>query len=369
MPAADVVVVGAGIVGCAIAHALARAGHSVRVVDSRATARGATQASAGVLAPYIEGHESGVLCQLGQRSLDLFDALVADVSGDASLFYERRGTIEVALDVVAVTRLQRTAEALRASGVDAEWLDPAALARLEPAASIGVRGALLVPGHGFVAAAAMAAALEASAVGRGARFDAGVQVTRIAAAPAGRVMITTGTGVLEAETVVLAAGGWSRQIAIEGAAEVPVTPIRGQLLHLALPARRLSRVMWGPHGYLVPWPDGSVLVGATVEDVGFDERSTVAGVASLLEAATALVPELATATFVGVRVGLRPAGPDELPMVGRSAAVPGLIYATGHYRNGVLLAPLTAALVTQIVEGASDDAALSLLDPRRAGLL
>jgi glycine oxidase len=139
-------------------------------------------------------------------------------------------------------------------------------------------------------------------------------------------------------------------------------------VHLALPSRRLTHAMWGPECYLVPWPDGSVLVGATVEDVGFDERSTVAGVTRLTEAACTLVPELSTASFAAVRVGLRPAGPDPLPIVGPCAAIPGLIFATGHFRNGVLLAPLTAELVRQMVAGKTDDPALSLLHPARVGL-
>lgn len=369
MHRADVVIVGAGIVGCAVAHALSRAGHSVRVFDARAVAGGATQASAGVLAPHIEGHDSDVLTRLGQRSLDLFDSLVEEVGADPPVFYERPGTLEVAFDVVAATRLQRAAAALGASGIEAEWLDAGSLASLEPAVGVGARGALLVPRHGYVAVAAMTAALAASAARHGARFEHCVQVCRITATAAG-VRAVTANGHVDAETVVLAAGSWSGQIAVEGAAaDVPVTPIRGQLLQLALPSRRFTRVVWGPHCYLVPWPDGSVLVGATMEDVGFDERATVVGVTSLLEAACALVPELSTATFVGVRVGLRPAGPDGLPMVGRSVAVPGLIYATGHFRNGVLLAPLTAALVAGMIEGASDDPDLALLDPQRVGRL
>jgi glycine oxidase len=121
--------------------------------------------------------------------------------------------------------------------------------------------------------------------------------------------------------------------------------------------------------YLVPWRDGTVFVGATSEDVGFDERATASGVASLLDAAIALVPALAGATFLEARRGLRPASSDELPFIGRSAVLPGLIYACGHYRNGALLAPLTAALVAGLVSGAAADAALAPLAPSRAGRL
>jgi glycine oxidase len=128
----------------------------------------------------------------------------------------------------------------------------------------------------------------------------------------------------------------------------------------------IRHVVWGKAGYLVPWPDGTILVGATVEDVGFDEQPTDEGRTLLMEAAAALVPTLGTARLADVRVGLRPRGPDDLPVLGRSRAVPGLVYATAHYRNGVLLAPLTARIVRDLVLG-RPVAALDALDPSRCG--
>jgi glycine oxidase len=146
--------------------------------------------------------------------------------------------------------------------------------------------------------------------------------------------------------------------------------VRGQLLHLAWQtAQPLRHVLWGSRGYIVPWLNGRVLVGATVEDVGFDERATASGVAGLLQAGGELVPQLWQASFVEVRVGLRPASADGLPVVGRSAVVPGVVYAAAHYRNGVLLAPLTAMFVKQIVLGTGDDPALASLSPARFGAL
>lgn len=365
----DVIIIGAGVVGCAIAEALAGSGVSVRVLDARAPGRGATQASAGVLSPYIEGHDSEALCRLGQRSLELFDAFVARLSPGTPLFYERNGTLEVAMDAAGAERLQRSCESITRAGIDARWIAGAELAAFEPALGPGARGALLVPEHGYVAVSGLTQALSASAARNGARFESGVRVTGVAPHPSGGVIVSTAAGTIEADIAVLAAGSWSAEIAIAGQPHVPVKPIRGQLLHLSLPARLSTRVLWGPDCYLVPWPDGSVLVGATVEDVGFDERATVAGVDALLDAACALAPGLSNAAFSGVRVGLRPAGRDDLPMVGASKAVPGLIYATGHYRNGVLLSPLTAELVRQLVAGESSDPALVDLSPERAGLL
>jgi glycine oxidase len=179
-------------------------------------------------------------------------------------------------------------------------------------------------------------------------------------------MVSTAVTTWEADMAVIAAGSWSSKLRIEGVERMPITPIRGQLLQLRATPGLLGRPIWGDHGYLVPWPDGSVLAGATVEDVGFDESSTQEARRRLLDAAVSLVPALQTADIADARAGLRPRSPDDLPLIGRSRVVPGLIYATGHYRNGVLLAPLTAGLVRRLVQ---DPAAAppAVLDPSRFG--
>ncbi len=185
--------------------------------------------------------------------------------------------------------------------------------------------------------------------------------------PNGRAGVEAMNAKWEADRVVLAAGSWSSMITIQDADQVPVKPIRGQLIQLKSEPGRIRRVIWGPGGYLVPWPDGSVLVGSTVEDVGFDERHTDEAVANLRAAAASLVPALAKAELTSIRTGLRPKGPDDLPMLGHSKVVPGLIYATAHYRNGVMFAPLTVKLVGDMVFGRAADPAQADLDPSRFG--
>lgn len=362
------IVLGAGVIGSAIAFELSSTGHRVRVIDARAPGRGATQASAGVLSPYIEGHDSEALSALGRRSLDLYDDFIARIgqASGRSLVYERTGSMEVALQTDDAERLKASAVRLRGSGVDVQWLDAPAIAAAEPALSSSAIGAIFTPIHGFVGAMDLTNALVAGATRQGAIFEHGTRA--LAIEPSGGMLrVDTDAGRWEAERVVLAAGSWSGQIATTGADAVPVRPIRGQLLVLRQREATLRHVIWGRDCYIVPWPDGTVLVGATVEDVGFDEGATVQGVGGLMRAAEALVPALREAAFVGVRVGLRPAGPDELPLVGASSRVPGLIHASGHFRNGVLLAPITAALVREIV-GGSADPALAALSPARVGL-
>src|SRR5258708_15311491 len=175
--------------------------------------------------------------------------------------------------------------------------------------------------------------------------------------------VTSEAGPTHADAVVLAAGAWTN--AIDGIRTPPLRPIRGQLLHLGWTGRPISSIVWGPECYIVPRIDGTLLVGATVEDVGFDERTTAAGVRDLLDAACELLPEGWGATFIEARAGLRPVTPDELPAIGVDPGVPGVVHASGHYRNGVLLAPITARLVADWIVDGTRDPALDAFRPDR----
>jgi glycine oxidase len=370
-PSSDVVVIGAGIIGCAVAYELARRGATVDVVDDRPIGMGATQASAGVLAPYIEAREGSALLDLTVRSLALFDRFVEQVRDSSGLpvTYSRSGTFEVATTPEALARLEAAARVLSRCGVVAELCDEAGARREEPHLTAGALGGLLVRAHGFVGAAALTEALAAAARRHGARFRQGGRAGRITQV-GGDLTVDTAAGSVSGRGVVLAAGCWSGQVAVAGRpAALPVRPVRGQLLQLTWSGPPIQRVLWGDRCYLVPWDDGTLLVGATVEDTGFDERTTVAGVRNLLDAACELVPHAWTAGFSGARAGLRPATPDEVPVIGASTILPNLVYATGHYRNGILLSPLTASLVADLVLERRADPLLAATQPERFGAL
>jgi glycine oxidase len=367
----DIIVIGAGIVGCAVAEELSRRGASVEIVDDRPVAMGATQASAGVLAPYIEATEGSALLELTVRSLDLYDAFVARVSAatGVAVLYRRTGTIDVAMTEAEMRTLESRADVLARRGVPALLLDPAGTRAEEPHVGDGVVGALQIDAHGFVAAADLARGLVAAARRHGAQLIEQSRVRRISRRD-GDLIVDTDRGSLSGSAVVLAAGSWSGEIAVEGArVTVPVRPVRGQLLSLGWTGTPLRRVTWSHRCYIVPWDDGTLLVGATVEDAGFDERATVAGVRDLLDAVTELVPHAWSAGFRGARVGFRPATSDGLPVIGASSVLPGLVYATGHYRNGVLLAPLTAQLVADAMLENRLDPLLGAVSPLRFGEL
>lgn len=363
-----IIIVGAGIIGVSIADALAQRGADVSVLDMRSPGRGASLASAGILAPYSEAHENSPLLTLGARSLDLFDEFVAGVSARAGrrVEYARSGTLDVALTDEAVTKSRHERDTLAARGVAAEWIDAASLRSFDPSVTSSALGGLLVPTHGVVGVSALIDALVHSARLAGATFEAPIEVTHVNPTRSA-LDIRAGDRTYSADALVVASGSWSRRVKIAGVAPLPVKPIRGQLLHLHWPdATPLpTRVVWGPGCYAAPWSNRSVLVGATVEDVGFDEHNTVAGVRDLTNAACALLPDSARATLQDVRAGLRPALPDGLPAIGAWPSAPRVFAAAGHYRNGVLLAPLTAKLVERAILDGKVDESLAVMRPDR----
>lgn len=361
-----ITIVGAGVVGCAIAHELASRGARVRVLDGRGPGAGATRASAGILAPHIEGYDP-VLHALCVRSLAMYDEFVRRVMHDADLQveYARTGTLQVALTSDEAARLEQTARTLSGAGVEYELLDAADARRAEPAIAPHVRLALHIPVQGYVTPIELTRALVAAAMRHGAAFDVG---SALAVHGGTGVRLRTPEGVIESDAVIVAAGSWSASIDGVQPDSGAMKPIRGQLLQLRLPDRPAQRVIWGADCYLVPRRDGTILAGATVEDVGFDEHATSSGVQYLLESAMALMPALRDSTFEEVRVGLRPMTRDELPVLGASSTMPNVFYATGHYRNGVLLAPLTARLVAELVLERRTDRDLAALGPGRLGL-
>jgi glycine oxidase len=372
MPSAsDIVVVGAGVIGSAVAYELTRRGASVQIVDERTVGMGATQASAGMLAPYIETRDDSPLFGLTVRSLGLYDDFVARVRTDSAttVVYRRTGSLEVATEPAAVHELEAMADVLSRHGVGVKMLDGAGVRREEPCLADDVLGGLLIPAHGFVSATALTRAASDAARRNGAMLVEHSRVTRISRVGS-HLEVETDRGTLQGDAVVLAAGSWSGSIEVDAVVRrVPVSPVRGQLLHLEWIGPRLRRVIWSPRCYFVPWDDGTVLVGATVEQAGFEERTTVAGVRALIEGACAIAPRAQDAVFAGARVGLRPGTADDLPILGPSTVLPNLMYATGHYRSGVLLAPVTAQLVADALIENHLDADLTAFSPARFGNL
>lgn len=354
-----IAIVGAGIIGCAVAFELARQHADVTVFDGRDVAGGATQAAAGILAPYTEAHVGGPLFDLGVRGLHAYDAFVERVRATSTLPFEyrRSGTLEIAEDDERAGELRARLTAAWADAGGLRWLDPDALKAHAPAVTDSAVGALYCPSHAHVAVGPFVSAIADAARKLGARIHARTPVSRIEPGSSGVDLHLMGRR-QAFDRVVLASGAWTPSIDPLGRTAGRIRPVRGQLVRLASTAAAVPAVVWGRSCYIVPWEDGTLLVGATSEDAGFDERATAEGVRGLLAAAEELVPALGSATFDGVRVGLRPASTDGMPVLGPGED-PRLIYASGHFRNGILLAPLTAQLIASYILANARDPAFS----------
>ena len=348
--AGDVVVAGAGLIGLAIAFELAQRGANVCVCDRGEPGHGASWAGAGMLAPHTERIRNEALLALGASSLDEYPAFVQrvfDASGiDAHLQLD--GVFYAAFDDGALDGLRRHARALQARGVECDVFDRAASLATHPWLGAGLAGGVLVQTEGFVDNRRLGRALTVACEARGVRIEhTSVHVE----CDARRVLgVRTDRGFLSAQAIVNACGAWAAQLAgVPQSCVPPVEPVKGQMLALAVPVGLVQRATWVPGAYVVPRDDGRLLVGATVESVGFDERVTAQGIHELLHAALAAAPSLAGFSVTESWTGLRPGTPDDVPFLGPTA-IEGYFLATGHYRNGILLAPATARLIADAIE-------------------
>lgn len=357
----DVVIVGAGVVGLAAAGALARAGRRVLLIDRGEPFAEASAASAGMLAPHIEAHAGDALLPLGLVALGRYPDLTATCAAAGfHICHNTRGIVHLATAENEVA-LRAQLEAQRAFGLDTQWLDGVALRQRHPGVGPDARGALLAPRDGCVDSIVLGRALVAAAQEAGVVFVA-EEVCEIRSR-SGRVTGVRGAiNDFRADWVVLAAGAWACTIA-GLPLNVPVEPVRGQMAALPWPAREPQSVLYGDAGYLVP-RGRDALVGATMEHVGFQKGTTEAGLEHLRSAAVSLLPSLAAAAFTRSWSGLRPMTPDGLPIIGLDRDLQGLVYATGHGRNGILLGPLTGEIVMDLVvrgESRWDIAACSIV--------
>ena len=374
----DAVVVGAGVIGLSCAWRLAQRSLRVMVVDPE-PARGASWMAAGMLAPVSEaqfGEESHLAPALASAGRwPAFAAELEGVSGQG-IGYRRSGTLVVAGDdddrawAAELHRFQTSV------GLESHWLTGRAARQAEPALSPGVRAAIAVPGDHQVDNRLLLEGLLRACRSSGVALAARRAVAVECAGGAVHGVVTDDGGALRAPVVVVAAGCHSRQIdGLPPGALAPVRPVKGQILRMSPSPRapRLSSVVravvQGSSVYLVPRSDGSVVVGATVEERGFDDTVTAGAVYELLRDAHRVVPGVDEMVLTESAAGLRPGSPDNAPIVGPAPVddADGLVLATGHHRQGILLAPLTADTVTAVVTGGAPPQEAVRFDPRRFG--
>jgi glycine oxidase len=350
---ADVIVVGAGVIGLACAWRAAERGMRVTVIERDRPGAGASNVAAGMLAPVGEasfGEER--LLELGLASHRMWPEFAAELAaaGGRDAGFDELGALHVALDRDEAAELRRRFELMQAHGLDAEWLAPSACRELEPGLGPGGNGGVHAPHEAAVDPRALVAALAAAVEGAGGRIVF-TEVTE-GLYEGDRLMGVRGADAVSraAGAVVLAAGSWSAASWLPADARPPIRPVKGQIITLRGPAGRpvCERIVVTERIYAVPRADGRLVVGATVEEQGFDTRVTAGGVHELLREAYRTLPDVAELELVEAHAGLRPATPDNLPLIGLGA-VEGLVLATGHFRNGILLAPLTAERVAEVL--------------------
>ncbi len=364
----DVVVVGGGVIGLSCAWRLAQAGARVAVLERGEPGGGATRVAAGMLAPVGElTFGEPELLELNLAAARLYPEFVSqleEATGE-STGYERLGALHVALDRDEAAQLRRVHDLQRSLELEAEWLPPRRCRDLEPGLTPSFHGGVFAASEAAVDPQALTEVLLAACAAEGVEVRTRTEVIDGVFDGERLVGVRTAKGhydthtvsnrpldeEIAADTVVLAGGAWSGSMAwLPEEARPPVRPVKGQVVELRSrggePVAR--HILASERVYLVPRADGRLIVGATVEEMGFDTAVTAGGVHELLREAYRLLPDVAEMEWVGATAGLRPGTPDNLPRVG-PGAIDGLVLATGHYRNGILLAPLAARAVADLV--------------------
>ncbi|MFW6050806.1 MAG: glycine oxidase ThiO [Myxococcota bacterium] len=366
MTAADVLVVGGGVMGCATALRLAEAGARTVVLERSVPGAEASSAAAGILGAAIEAHHGGPSLALGRRSRELHDRLAEQLLSDHGIDVGLRGCglMLVAFDDEERAHLDETARVWSDAGVRAERLDGDGARAREPALAPEVRGAVDLPDEGQVEPAKLLKGLAIAAERAGATFRSGAHVHRVRVEGGRAVGVELDDGLLPAGHVVVAAGSWTGLVGGIPLPKTTIQPVKGQIVACETRPPVFRRIVFGAGGYVVPRPDGRVLCGSTEERVGFRREVTLAGMARVTSIACRLAPQLAEAPVRGHWASFRPGTPDDLPLVGR-AGVDGLWLASGHYRNGILLAPVTAEIITGLILGRESPSEVAALDPMR----
>jgi glycine oxidase len=346
-----IVVIGSGLIGLSVAYELAKRGAEVRIVEAQDAEASASWSGAGRLAPFTDS-EAGEQQELFlATALGLYQVFVKELHKRTGIdpFLRIDGTIELAYDQGAAKRLRDRAESLVARGIHAHWFEPEEVRRLEPALGPAIAGASLIEDEGHIDARELMRALRLACV------DAGVQLEEQTGpvaleADARRVLgVRAGERFVAADEVVNAAGAWAGELqGVPPHVRLPIVPVKGQLLTFVPPRRPIARPVLAPGAYLIPRSDGTLLVGETESETGFDDSVDPAASRCLRDAAVRAVPALAEVAISRAWAGLRPRSPNGRPFIG-ATALEGYFVAAGHYRNAILLAPATALAVANVI--------------------
>ena len=365
---ADVIIVGGGVIGLSIARELALRGvRNVTVVDRAEFGMEASRAAGGILGPQAEANRLDDFFKLTSASRDLYPNFAAALYEQTGIDVEldRTGTLFLGLTEEDECTLRRRHEWQKEAGLRVEWLSADDARQLEESISPAVRGALIFPDDWQVENRKLIQALLVSNKKLGVELIANCEVRSIRIAHRRVTGIECSNKVLATGVVVMAAGAWSTNIHAATSTAPQIEPVRGQMLCFKAKPLFARHLLYSPRGYLVPRRDGRLLAGSTSDHVGFDRRVTKEGIEAIKSMAFEIAPVLESLAIVDSWAGFRPRAPDDLPLLGSDGEVDGLFYATGHYRNGILLAPITAKLLADTIVDGSTSERLEAFSPSR----
>lgn len=354
----DVLIIGGGVIGLSLARELHKKGvRRITVAERGEIGQEASSAAAGMLAPHAETDREDEFYNFCRESNNLYPGFAAELLDETGLDIEldRSGTLYLAFTDADSAEVRKRYEWQRAANMPVEHLTPGETRMAEPFVSPDVRESLYFPEDGQVENRKLMQALRMYAELNRIRIVEGTEVTELLTEGARVTGALTPRGTLSAGTVVLATGAWTSLIKLgPGTVPLKVRPVKGQMIAYQTAKRLFQRVIYTPRGYIVPRIDGRVLAGATVEDAGFDKKTTEAGTEFLRDVVAEIAPGLGSLEISEKWAGLRPFAADGLPVLGSVGAYDNLLAATAHYRNGILLAPLTARILAEKIVGGGD---------------
>ena len=371
---AAVAIIGGGVIGLAVARALALRGvRDILLVERHALGAEASSAAAGMLAPQAEANRAHQFFYLTCQSRDLYPEFAAALLNETGIDVELEttGTLYLAFSELDAEELQKRFDWQSKAGLPIEKLSAGAVRRLEPAINEAVRGALKFPLDTQVENRRLIKALIAANEKLGVRLETGTVVSSLTIEHDRITGIETSRGSVSTDCVVLAGGAWSSLLRAGDKAlpNLRIKPVRGQMLCFEPNPPLARHVIYSPRGYLVPRRDGRLLAGSTTEQAGFEKQVTAAGVQSILAAALEISSPIGSLPLTDSWSGLRPRAADTLPVLGPCAEIAGIHYATGHYRNGILLAPITGELLAASIVDQVFPESLQIFSPDRFGLV
>ncbi|MEK6279787.1 MAG: glycine oxidase ThiO [Acidobacteriota bacterium] len=380
----DVAIIGGGVIGLAVARSLGLRGlRNVLLIERTSFGAESSSAAAGMLAPQAEADGADDFFDFTCRSRDMYPAFAAALREETGIDIEldTTGTLYLAFTQDDVLELEKRYEWQAKAGLAVEEFGPETARLFEPCVAANLRAALRFPRDMQVENRRLISALASSNEQLGVSLETGTTVTSLRVERGRLAGIETSRGFVATENVVIATGAWTSEIAVtngKGLGEAPsdkvlpsvrIEPVRGQMLCFESNPRICSHVIYSPRGYLVPRRDGRLLAGSTTEHAGFDKRVSAEGVHSIMSAALEISPQIGPLPIVDLWAGLRPRAADGLPVLGPCAEIGGLLYATGHYRNGILLAPITGELIADAIVDKAVSPLLNMFSPDRFGLV